>query len=79
MLSAVIVLVFAVSGLVLILLALVVTGIRREAHAELSSQAPSLISAMARRLVGVHVRRPDTEPADSQPDPRPAGHGAEGQ
>ncbi len=74
MLSAVIVIVFAIGGLVLILLAVVVTGIRNEARTELGSQAPSLISAIARRLTGVYVRRPDTEPADSQPDPCPAGN-----
>ena len=81
MLPALIVLVFVfvVGGLVLILLAVVVTGIRREAHAELSTQAPSPISAVARRLIGVYVRRPDADTAESQPDRCPAGHGAEGQ
>jgi hypothetical protein len=79
MLLTLIVIVFAVGGLVLILLATVVTGIRHEARTELGSQAPSLISAIARRLTGVRVRKPDTEPADNQSDPCPAGHGAEGQ
>jgi hypothetical protein len=65
MLAALISLVFAASGLVLILLAVVVAGIRREPPAaELSSQAPSPISSMARRLTGVYVRRPD--PADDE-------------
>ena len=78
MLLALVIFVFAVGGLALILLAMVVTGIRHEARTELGSRAPSLISAIARRLTGVHVRRPDTGPADNQPDPCHAGHGAEG-
>lgn len=70
MLTALISLVFAVSGLVLILLAVVVAGIRREPPAaELNSRPPSAISAMARRLTGVYVRRPDTDDVDNQPDP----------
>jgi hypothetical protein len=71
--------VFAVGGFVLTLLAVVVTGIRCEARIrELHSQAPSPISAMARRLIGVHVRRPNADPADNQPDPCLTGHGTEG-
>ena len=70
MLTALISLVFAVSGLVLILLAVVVAGIRREPPAaELNSRPPSVISAIARRLTGVYVRRPDTDEVDNQPDP----------
>lgn len=70
MLTALIFLVVAVSGLVLILLVVVVAGIKREPHAaELSSRPPSVISAMARRLTGVYVRRPDTDDADKHPDP----------
>jgi hypothetical protein len=70
MLTALISLVFAVSGLVLILLAVVVAGIRREPPAaELNSRPPNVISAMARRLTGVYVRRPDTDEVDDQPDP----------
>lgn len=47
-------------GLVLVVLALVVVGIRQEPSAqELTTQAPSLIARVARRLIGVHVRRPD--------------------
>lgn len=70
MLTVLISLVFAVSGLVLILLAVVVAGIRREPPAaELNSRPPSVISAIARRLTGVYVRRPDTDEADNQPDP----------
>ena len=70
MLTALISLVFAVSGLVLILLAVVVAGIRREPPAaELNSRPPSVISAVARRLTGVYVRRPDTDEVDNRPDP----------
>ena len=80
MLTALLFLVAVVSGLVLILLVVVVVGIRREPHAaELSSRPPNVISAIARRLTGVHVRRPDGEPPDSQPDPCTAWHGAERQ
>jgi ABC-type lipoprotein release transport system permease subunit len=81
MLPALIVLVFAVAiaVLVLVLLAVVVAGIRREGHTtELSSRPPSPISALARRLIGIYVRKPYTDDADSQPDPCPAGRGAEG-
>ena len=82
MLTALISLIFAVSGLVLILLAVVLAGIRREPPAaELSSRPPSVISAMARRLIGVYVRRPD--PADDDADSRRgaclAGRGVEGE
>jgi hypothetical protein len=70
MLTALIILVIAASGLVLILLAVVVAGIRREPPAaELNRRPPSVISAMARRLTGVYVRRPDTGDVDNQPDP----------
>ena len=60
MLAALIALVITAGALVLILLAVVATGIRREPpHAELSSRAPSLTAVLARRLAGVYVRRPD--------------------
>jgi hypothetical protein len=82
MLVALISLVCAVGGLVLILLAVVVAGIRREpSAAELSSRPPSVISAMTRRLIGVYVRRPD--PADDDTDDPLdaclAGRGVEGE
>ena len=45
-----------------ILLSVIVIGIRREpADAELSRKAPSFASYIARRCLGVHVRRPDNE------------------
>ena len=79
MLTALILVVFAVVALVLILLAVVVVAIRQEPRdTEMSNVAPSLIAVMVRRLLGVYVRRP-TPPADSTdwreewpPDMRPA-------
>jgi hypothetical protein len=59
MLTALILLVFAVIALILLLLAVVVAAIRGESpHERLSSRAASPLSAMVRRLLGVHVRRP---------------------
>jgi hypothetical protein len=50
----------AAMGLVLVMLALVVVGIRQEPPAqELTGQVPRLIARLARRLLGVYVRRPD--------------------
>lgn len=46
--------------LVVLLLIIVVVGIRQEpATEELGEQAPNLIAAFVRRLLGAHVRRPD--------------------
>jgi|HubBroStandDraft_3_1064219.scaffolds.fasta_scaffold610264_2 hypothetical protein len=81
MLTALISLVIAISGLVLILLGVVVAGIRREPPAaELNSRPRSPISAMARRLTGVYVRRPDSaaDDADNPLDACLAGRGVEG-
>lgn len=64
MLTALVLVVFAVFALVLILLAVVVVAIRQEPRdMEMSNIAPSLIAVMVRRLLGVYVRRP-TPPAD---------------
>jgi K+-sensing histidine kinase KdpD len=50
----------AAMGLVLVVLAFVVAGIRQEPSAqELIRQPPRLMAKLARRLLGVHVRRPD--------------------
>ena len=50
--------------LVLVVLAVVVVGIRQEPSAkELSSRAPSVLTAWVRRLLGVYVRKPDQPPA----------------
>jgi hypothetical protein len=65
MLTALILIVFAVIALILIMLAVVVVAIRQESReTEMSNVAPSLIAVMVRRLLGVYVRRP-TLPADS--------------
>jgi hypothetical protein len=66
-------LVFAVVALVLLLLAVVVAAIRSEPpHARLSSRAPSPLSTMVRRLLGVHVRRPAD--SDLSPEACLVGH-----
>ena len=65
MLTALILVVFAVVALVVVLLAVVVIAIRQEPRdTQMSNVAPSLIAVMVRRLLGVHVRRP-TPPAES--------------
>ena len=54
--------IFAVGamGLVLVVLAVVVVGIRQEPPAqELTGQAPRLMARLTRRLLGVYVRTPD--------------------
>ncbi len=83
MLIALFYLVLALGVLVLILLAVVVVGIRRESPAtELSRRAPGLISAMTRRLLGVSVRRPDPDEAgrrDTCLAGQAAGRGADGE
>ena len=57
---AMVILAGAVMGLVLVVLAVVVAGIRQEPPAqELTRQAPRLVATLARRLLGVYVRRPD--------------------
>ena len=49
-----------VTGLILVVLAVVVAGIRQEPQAhELTRQAPRLTARLTRRLLGVYVRTPD--------------------
>lgn len=71
----------AVALIVLLLLVAVVAGIRQEpTNAEMASRAPRATAALARRLIGVHVRRPD--PAEDSAADRCsclAGHGTEGE
>ena len=56
----ILVVVGVVMVLVLVLLAIVVIGMRQEPPTEeLSMQAPSLLTASIRRMVGVYVRKPD--------------------
>ena len=47
------------TGLVLVVLAVVVVGIRQEPAQELTRQAPRLMAGLTRRLLGVYVRTPD--------------------
>jgi hypothetical protein len=55
--------------LLVLLLLIVVIGIRQEPLTEeLSWQAPSLIAAFVRRLLGVYVRKPDSPPKLDQDD-----------
>ena len=65
-------------GLVLVVLALVVVGIRQEPPAqELTGQVPRLIARLARRLLGVYVRRPDpsANPGQQHAEPSRTAHG----
>jgi hypothetical protein len=76
MLTALFLLVIAIAVLVAILLVVVVAGIHREpSAAELTSRAPSQMASLARRLVGVYIRRPDptADNAESR-DACPVGH-----
>jgi hypothetical protein len=51
----------AVMAFVLVLLVIVVVGSRQEPpEDELAEQAPSLVAALVRRLLGVYVRKPDS-------------------
>jgi K+-sensing histidine kinase KdpD len=66
----------AAMGLVLVMLAVVVIGIRQEPSShELTGEAPRLMARMARRLVGVYVRRPDARAIpDKQREPSHRAH-----
>jgi hypothetical protein len=80
MLIALFVFVLSIGMLVLILLAVVVAGIRREPSAELGSRPPGLISALVRRVLGVGVRRPGPPAGDASPrDTCLTGHGMDGE
>ena len=59
-------------GLVLIVFAAVVVGIRQEPSQELTRQAPRLIAGFARRLLRLYVRRPDPSvvPGKQRGEPR---------
>jgi hypothetical protein len=80
MLTALFLLVVAVAVLVVILLAVVVAGIHREpSAAELTSRASSQMTRLARRMVGVYVRRPgptadNADTRDACPVGHPTGH-----
>jgi hypothetical protein len=74
MLAALFVIIFAVTVLILILLAIVVAAIRQEPRdAEMRKVAPSLTAVVVRRLLGVYLRRPTplVHNIDSPPDAWP--------
>jgi hypothetical protein len=81
MLAALLFVAAAMTLIVVLLLAVVVAGIRQEpANAEMASRAPRPTAALARLLLGAHVRRPDS--ADGVDEHRHsclAGQGSEGQ
>jgi len=78
MLAAVIFVTAAIALIVALLLAMVVAGIRQEpADAEMTSRAPGASAALARRLLGVYVRRPDAQDVDGHRCSCLAGHGSE--
>ena len=75
---AILILSAAAMGLVLVVLALVVVGIRQEPPTqELTGQVPRLIARLARRLLGVSVRRPDPSaiPDHQHAEPSRTAHG----
>ena len=80
MLTFLLIAVGAVMVLVLVLLAVVVIGIRQEpSEDELRRQAPSLMAALVRRVLGVYVRKPDPNLHEQNGEPwltaRDAGGG----
>jgi hypothetical protein len=81
MLAALLFVAAAMALIVVLLLAVVVAGIRQEpADAEMARGAPKPTAALARLLLGVHVRR--SYPADDTDTHRCsclAGHGAGGE
>jgi hypothetical protein len=59
MLIALLVITVASTLVVLVLLGLLLVGIRREDRApELASRPSTLVTALTRHLIGLHVRRP---------------------
>lgn len=65
MLIVLILIAVAVTLVVLVLLALLAVVIRREDRApELAVRPPTLVKAFARRLAGLHVRRPPVRGPD---------------
>jgi hypothetical protein len=79
---AIFILAAAAMGLVVAVLAVVVIGIRQEPSAqELTRHPPRRIAKLARRMLGVYVRRPDPSviPGKQRGEPshtarRPDGH-----
>jgi hypothetical protein len=64
--------ILSVTIFVVLLLVIVVVGIRQEPPTEeLSEQASSFITAFVRRLIGLHVRKPDSPPRLDHGNERP--------
>lgn len=75
MLTIFVVLIASVTIVVVLLLVIVAVGIRREPPTEeLSERASSLIAAFVRRLLGLHVRKPDSPPASARAAKGRASH-----
>jgi hypothetical protein len=69
MLAILVVVVGFATILVMLLLVIVVIGIRQEPPTEeLTEQAPSLIAAFVRRLLGIYIRKSDSPPSLDQGD-----------
>jgi hypothetical protein len=81
MLAAVLFIAAVMALIVLLLLAVVVAGIRQEpTDARMASRAPRPTAALARLLLGAHVRRPDSpDEVDGHRCSCLAGQGSEGQ
>jgi hypothetical protein len=81
MLAALLFVAAAVALIALLLLAVVVVGIRQEpVGTEIAERAPRATAALARWLVGVHVRRPGgPDDAGAQRCSCLAGRGPEGE
>ena len=80
MLAALLFVAAAIALIVVLLFAVVVAGIRQEpADAEMTTRARRPTAALARLLLGTHVRRPDpAEDTDAHRCSCLVGHGSEG-
>lgn len=64
MLTTLVVLIVSATIFALLLLVIVIVGIRKEPSTEeLSEQASSLVAAFVRRLLGLHVLKPNSPPS----------------
>jgi hypothetical protein len=64
MFTTLVVLIMSATIFGLLLLVIVIVGIRKQPSTEeLSEQASSLVAAFVRRLLGLHVRKPNSSPS----------------
>lgn len=76
MLAAVVIIVLALAALALVLFVGLVVGMRNEpTYDQLSARAPSPLARLARRMLGVSVRKPLTGDDDVPREPWFAGAG----